>query len=156
MVGRTRTGRSRDRGLALSRRVGHHFSGNADLLGFGYNNDVRTDVLGFGDHQDARSKISVGPTILSMIDYRDRATLDRRFIVEEGAVPRAFVDALRRFGPTLALLQGRDTDIGLIDTASEIGRALRDQGLGGAWRRGRRTISRSPGDPPSFKNGSLS
>ncbi|HEY6002584.1 MAG TPA: GMC family oxidoreductase [Anaeromyxobacter sp.] len=118
--------RSAERGLGLSWRLGHHFSGNGDQLGFGYNNDVRTDVLGFGAHVDKRSQVKVGPTILSMVDFRAGRDVEKRFIIEEGAVPRAFVDALRGFGDALDALEGQDTDAGFRDKVGELGRAALD------------------------------
>lgn len=119
--------RSKERGLPLSRRVGHHFSGNADTLGFGFNNDIRTDVLGFGEHDDARAAFAVGATILSAIDFRDRPALADRFVIEEGAIPRAFVDTLRRVAPLLSAVHGTDTDRGFRDKARELARIMRDQ-----------------------------
>jgi cholesterol oxidase len=117
--------RSRDHGLPLSRRVGHSFSSNADLLGFGYNNDVRTNVSGFGSQRDGAA--DVGPTITSVIDFRDAGRpLAERFIVEEGAIPRPLVGALRLAAPAMAFAHGRDTDSGLRDWAQEVARIARD------------------------------
>jgi len=116
--------RSRDRGLALSRRLGHYFSSNADLLGVGYNNDQPTDVMGFGNHP---SELRVGPTIMSVVDHRDPGRpLAERYIIEEGAFPRALIDALRRVTPVVSFQQGQDTDAGLRDWAREVGRIMRD------------------------------
>ena len=117
---------SRDRGLAVSEKLGHHFSGNGDILGVGYNNDLRTDVLGFGNIRDNRSKIRVGPTILSAIDYRNRPELKERIVIEEGAFPRALVDVLRYLLPKIGAVAGYDTDFGALDELSEAGRIVRD------------------------------
>ncbi|MEJ2429997.1 MAG: GMC family oxidoreductase [Deltaproteobacteria bacterium] len=117
---------SRDRGLAVSEKLGHHFSGNGDILGVGYNNDLRTDVLGFGNIRDNRSKIRVGPTILSSIDYRNRPELKERIVIEEGAFPRALVDVLRYILPKVSAVAGYDTDFGVLDELSEAGRIVRD------------------------------
>jgi cholesterol oxidase len=116
--------RSRDRGLALSEALGHGFSGNGDVLGMAYNTDRRTDVLGFGDFRDDRALLKVGPTILSMADYRANRPLRQRFIIEEGAIPRALVDLARTKLPPLARLRGEDTDAG--DAAAEARRIARD------------------------------
>jgi cholesterol oxidase len=117
--------RSREHGLPLSRRVGHFFSSNADMLALGYNNDVRTNVTGFGSQRDGAS--DVGPTITSVIDYRDLSRpLAERFIIEEGAIPLPLVGALRLATPPLAFLHGRDTDSGLRDWAQEVARITRD------------------------------
>lgn len=119
--------RSRERGLALSPRLGQFFSGNADVIGIGYNTDQPTNVMGFGDHDD-RAWFDVGPTILSRIDYRSAARpLSDRFIIEEAAVPRALVYLMRVAGAKLSTLTGRDTDAGFVDKAREVSRMVRDQ-----------------------------
>jgi cholesterol oxidase len=117
--------RSRAYGLSLSEALGHYFSGNGDVLGVGYNNDRQTDVLGFGNFQDDRAQIRVGPTILSMADYRSQRPREGRFIIEEGAIPRALVDTLRYTVPLLNLTKGQDTDTGdAFEEARRIGRDL--------------------------------
>ncbi|MDR4507897.1 MAG: GMC family oxidoreductase [Candidatus Brocadiaceae bacterium] len=118
---------SRDRGLAVSDKLGHYFSGNADSFGIGYNNDHRTDVLGFGNIRDKRSKIHVGPLIVSVIDYRGKERgLKDRYVIEEGCFPRAFIDFTRYAMPKISALAGHDTDFSLIDEASEAARVMRD------------------------------
>jgi cholesterol oxidase len=116
--------RSRAHGLALSAMLGQYFSGNGDILAMGYNTDQQTDILGFGNFHDDRSAIEVGPTILSMADYRVNRPRAERFIIEEGAIPRALVDAARLKIPLLARLRGEDTDTG--DTVAETLRVARD------------------------------
>jgi cholesterol oxidase len=117
--------RSRAYGLSLSAALGHYFSGNGDVLGAGYNNDQQTDILGFGNFQDDRAQIRVGPTILSMADYRAQRPREARFIIEEGAIPRALVDTSRYKIPLLNLTKGQDTDSGdAIEEARRVGRDL--------------------------------
>lgn len=117
--------RSRDYGLALSETLGHYFSGNGDILAMGYNNDQQTDILGFGNFQDDRAVIRVGPTILSVADYRDNRPRAERFILEEGAIPRALVDAARLKIPLVRRLKGQDTDTGdAIQETLRVGRDL--------------------------------
>jgi cholesterol oxidase len=116
--------RSRAYGMALSDALGHYFSGNGDVLAMGYNNDHQTDILGFGNFKDDRSVINVGPTILSMADYRANRPLPERFIIEEGAIPRAIVDVARQKIPHLSRLKGQDTDTG--DAVAETLRIARD------------------------------
>lgn len=119
--------RSRERGLALSARLGHFFSGNADVIGIGYNTDQPTNVMGFGDHTD-RAWFDVGPTIQSRIDFRSaERPLSDHFIIEEAAVPRALVHLMRTAGAKLSALTGRDTDAGFVDKAREVSRMVRDQ-----------------------------
>ncbi len=118
---------SRDRGLSISDRIGHSFSGNGDSFGVGYNNDHRTDTLGFGNFHDNRSKINVGPLITSVIDYRGKhLEIKDRFIIEEGDFPRAFVDFARYAMPKIAAVAGRDTDFTIIDELSESARVIKD------------------------------
>jgi cholesterol oxidase len=117
--------RSREYGLSLSDTLGQYFSGNGDVLSAGYNTDQQTDILGFGNFRDDRAHIRVGPTILSMADYRGRAPLTARFIIEEGAIPRALVDTLRSTVPLLNLTAGQDTDTGdAFEEARRVGRDL--------------------------------
>lgn len=119
--------RSRDRGLAVSPRLGHYFSINGDMLGFGYNTDVRTDIVGFGNHPPPEPGFSVGPGILCYTDYRSHKTagaLD--FIIQDGAIPRALAPTVRKGAPIAAAVDGEDTDSGLLDTAAEISRVTRD------------------------------
>ncbi len=81
--------RSRDRGLSLSSRLGEGFSGNGDILGFGYNCDVEINGIGFGDH-DPATMAPVGPCITSIIDTRKKGTNWKdRMIIEEGSIPGA-------------------------------------------------------------------
>ena len=107
---------SRERGLRLSRRLGHHFSSSGDQLALGYNTDEPTDILGFGNHD--RPVPRVGPTITSSSSHHG-------FLIQEGAVPLALVDRARSRCATLAL-HGDDTDAGLRDAIREIARVMRD------------------------------
>ena len=118
--------RSRARGLALPPGLGSCFSGNGDLLGIGYNNDIRTNAVGLDEPDGCASDGAVGPTIMSMLDYRHRESRDEQFIIEEGAIPRALVRALRRVMPKAALFDGDDTDTGFRDKAKELARVVRD------------------------------
>lgn len=112
--------RSRERGLSVGKRLGHHFSANADLLGFGYNNDVATNVLGFGAHAPPRSGYRVGPVIMSMVDHR--ADPERGFVIQEGSVPRALVELARG----AILLGGDDDNAGFRERARALARIVKD------------------------------
>lgn len=118
--------RSRARGMALPRKLGQCFSSNGDLLGIGYNNDVRTNAVGLVRGTSVDSDDAVGCTIMSAIDYRNRSTLEEQFIIEEGAIPRALVGALRRAMSATSLVAGQDTDSGLRDEAGELARVAHD------------------------------
>lgn len=80
--------RSAEKGLALSGKLGHRFSGNGDILGFAYNTDTKINGVGFGTHSPKGREV-VGPCITSVIDLRDRPNLNDGMIVEEGSIPGA-------------------------------------------------------------------
>jgi cholesterol oxidase len=90
--------RSRDRyGLSLSPALGKHFSGNGDVIAFGYNVEERVNGMGYGSllPHDA----AVGPTIAGMLDERSGAS---GAMIQEGAVPGALGFLLRFAGPIIA------------------------------------------------------
>ena len=94
--------RSRAMGLALSPALGTRFSSNGDLLGFGYNASVQTNSAGFGLNAPLAGQARVGPTITATADYRANPTLSQRYLIEDGAVPHALVDAARLAMPVAA------------------------------------------------------
>lgn len=107
--------RSRDRGLTLSRTLGTHFTGNGDVLAFGYNNEVAIDGIGLGVESAGYNpktsrKHPVGPTITGLIDLRSTPSLDEGMVIEEGAIP----GGLGPFLPTVMAIAaksfGYDTD----------------------------------------------
>ncbi|WP_343695177.1 GMC oxidoreductase [Flavobacterium sp.] len=81
--------RSREKGLSVSTALGKHFTGNGDVLGFGYNNDVKMNGIGLGKFFDDKEKEPVGPCITSIIDMRERDILDEGMTLEEGSIPGA-------------------------------------------------------------------
>lgn len=87
--------RSRAQGLAVSPALGTRFSANGDLLGFGYNTAVQTNGSGFSDGPPPAGEARVGPTITSAADYRANPTIAQRFLIEDGAIPKALIDAAR-------------------------------------------------------------
>ncbi len=86
--------RSRDAGLRVSSALGLRFSANGDLLGLGYNTDVQANVAGYGDAPPRDGAARVGPTITSAARYAN-TSIPQRYLIEEGALPSALVDALR-------------------------------------------------------------
>jgi cholesterol oxidase len=80
--------RSKQRGLAVSDRLGERFSGNGDVLAFGYNGDTVINGIGFGTRPEGEIA-PVGPCIAGIID--NRATPDVRdgYVIEEGSLPGA-------------------------------------------------------------------
>lgn len=74
--------RSKKATLAVSDALGTRFSGNADIIGFGYNSEKRTAQ-------------SFGPTITSIAKFWSAAKVEDHFIVEEGGIPRALTAIVR-------------------------------------------------------------
>lgn len=109
--------RSKAAGLDLSDRVGHHFSGNGDVLAFGYNNDVEINGIGFGLHPEV-AKGPVGPCITGIIDVREQETLNDGFVIEEGSIPVPLA-AILPAAFASAGIAGTDTDTGVRDRIQE-------------------------------------
>lgn len=113
--------RSRERGLALSAALGTRFSGNGDVLAFGYNNDAPIDGIGFGEDSPAYDfrtdrRGPVGPTIAGLIDLRaagdGAADVERGMVIEEGAIPGGIGSFLPAIMAAAAAALGTDTDTG--------------------------------------------
>lgn len=85
--------RSRARGLALSDRVGHGFTGNGDVLAFAYNGDPKVHPVGFAAHPPADGR-KVGPCITGLIDLRGASEFEHGMVIEEGSFPAALAPAL--------------------------------------------------------------
>jgi cholesterol oxidase len=115
--------RSSAYGLELSDRVGYNFTGNADTLGFGYNNDEPICGVGFGRRPPGEFP-PVGPTITGVIDMRNRPNLNDSMIVEDGAIPGALGSFLPAGLSTAAGTFGKDTDGGIADLVNEKAREL--------------------------------
>ena len=104
--------RSKEHGMLLSDQLGNGFSGNGDVLGFGYNNDVEINGIGFGAIPPGKQD-PVGPTITGIIDIRRQPDLEDGYVIEEGAIP----GALRFYLPAAFAALARtnkvvDTDAG--------------------------------------------
>jgi cholesterol oxidase len=108
--------RSRDAGLALSERLGMHFSGNGDHFSFAYNTDRVTDAQGFGTSTGERAEVLAGPSITSAMRFgAGRADLRRRFMVQDLTAPRSLVDVFRLGLIGLAAAQHENVSLGKID-----------------------------------------
>ena len=84
---------SRQRGLPLSDRLGHRFTGNGDVLGFAHRRRPRVDGIGSG-HHPPNAKHPAGPCITSVIDQRAGQTLTEGIIIEDAVVPGAVAGLL--------------------------------------------------------------
>jgi cholesterol oxidase len=56
---------------------------------------VQTNVMGFGTGTPLAGEAQVGPTITIAADYRAQQPLTQRYMIEDAAVPKALVDAVR-------------------------------------------------------------
>ncbi len=115
--------RSKAAGLRLSDRLGHNYSGNADVGGLAYNADQRINAVGFGA-SDPKSMDPVGPTITGVIDLREAADVDQGMVIEEGAFNGALAGSLPLTLSKAAALVGKDTDSGIADEIKEKKREL--------------------------------
>lgn len=78
--------RSKANGLSLSDQVGKHFTGNGDVLAFGYDTDNVIDGIGYGS-LSPQGRDPVGPCITGIIDDRLQPQLDDGMVIEEGSIP---------------------------------------------------------------------
>ncbi|UXY16357.1 GMC oxidoreductase [Chitiniphilus purpureus] len=84
--------RSREQGLALSGQLGRRFTGNGDVLAFGYNLDRPVNGVGRAPAQTGRTD-PTGPCITGLIDRRTGA-LEQGYVIEDGSLPSALAAAL--------------------------------------------------------------
>ena len=113
--------RSQARGLAVSPRLGHRFTGNGDVLAFAY--DVQgSPMRGIGaGRRPVTPETAVGPCITGMVDLTARPVPGKGALVEEGSIP----GALRLLMPA-ALAVAADIDDGgsPLSFAQRLGRRL--------------------------------
>lgn len=106
--------RSRQKGLSLSDKLGKNFTGNGDVLGFGYNNDVPIHGIGLGNRSNG-GVANIGPCITSVIDMRSRANLEDGLTLEEGTVPGPIRSIMASSLVTFSRIMGKDSDRGFKD-----------------------------------------
>jgi cholesterol oxidase len=85
--------RSKAAGLPLSDCVGQRFTGNGDVLAFGYNARPEIRGVGFG-HRPPAGMDAVGPCITGLIDARGTPVLEDGMVIEEGVIPGALADVV--------------------------------------------------------------
>jgi cholesterol oxidase len=103
--------RSRERGLALSDQLGRRFSTNADVIAFGYNNDVPINAVGVG-HPPRKGVAPPGPAVAGLIDLRRRPKEPDRLVVVDAAIQSSVAALLPFLLPAGAFI-GTPTDKGL-------------------------------------------
>ena len=124
--------RSKNHGLDVSDMLGKRFTGNGDVLGFGYNCDQKIKSIGIPGAAFSDEIVDVGPCITGVIDTRANASLEDGMTLEEGVVPGVIKSivtaALEIASPAL----GKDTDKGFMDFLREKWRAFLSL-FGGAY-----------------------
>ncbi|HHJ20327.1 MAG TPA: alpha/beta fold hydrolase, partial [Gammaproteobacteria bacterium] len=124
--------RSQNHGLKLSPQLGKHFTGNADVLGFAYNNDQPVYGVGTGN-ADPKTVEPVGPCITSIIDGRKNRPLAQQFVIEEGTLPSALTTF---YPPAMAAadpLFGRETSRSWRETLHKKWRKLQSSLFGARY-----------------------
>ena len=124
--------RSRERGLAVSDRLGKGLSTNADAIAFGYNCDVKVNAIGTGA-ATRKNGDRVGPGVAGLVDLRHHATPLKRLAVVEAAIQSAMAPLLPLLLGSGAALVGEDLDRGFQDRLAEAARGLESL-VGGAHR----------------------
>jgi cholesterol oxidase len=94
--------RSRERGLAVSDRVGKRFSANGDIIAFGYGAKTPVNSVGVG-YPPRIAGMEIGASVTGQLEFRDPDRLDHELTIQEGAVPSAVAPAL----PVMFLPNGR-------------------------------------------------
>lgn len=106
--------RSKERGLTISDKAGERFTGNGDVLGFGYNCEERINTVGFGPHPPG-SRDPVGPCITSVIDLREQPVLEAGMVIEDGNVPGPIAPAITPSMLAISKLFGKEHADGVSD-----------------------------------------
>lgn len=101
--------RSRDKGLKLSDKLGQQFSGNGDVLGFGYNTDVPVFGVGYAK-KGPKTSNQAGPCITGVIDLRNQPVLNDGMVIEDAAVPGAIAKLLPSALALNATLMGKNEE----------------------------------------------
>jgi cholesterol oxidase len=94
--------RSRERGLAVSDRLGEGFSGNGDIIAFGLGAKERIHAIGVG-HPRRFDGPPVGAAVSGQIELHDERVLENGLILQEGVLPSAMAPML----PMMFLPGGR-------------------------------------------------
>lgn len=115
--------RSKDSGLSLSDRLGQGFTGNGDVLAFGFNNDMQVNGIGVGHPPHVETE-PVGPCISGLIDLRGTEDVKDGMVIEEGSLPSPLAPLLPGLFIGGNVLFGEDTDGGVSDESDEAFRRL--------------------------------
>ncbi len=121
--------RSKERGLTMSPRLGDKFTGNGDVLGFGYNCDERVNTVGFGPHAPGTLD-PVGPCITSVIDLREKPELTDGMVIEDGNVPGPVAPGITPSMLAISKLFGKEPNDGAMETVRKKAREVSSMTLG--------------------------
>lgn len=94
--------RSRERGLAVSDRLGKRFSANGDIIAFGYGAKVPVNAVGVG-YPSKVPDLEIGASVSGQVEIDDASDLANELRIQEGALPSALAPAL----PVMFLPNGR-------------------------------------------------
>ncbi|MFN3869569.1 MAG: GMC family oxidoreductase [Hyphomicrobiaceae bacterium] len=94
--------RSRERGLALSDRLGKRFSANGDIIAFGWGAKEPVNAVGIGHPAKIEGR-EIGAAVSGQIEIHDTEDLMRQLTVQEGVLPSALAPVL----PLLFVPNGR-------------------------------------------------
>ncbi len=105
--------RSRERGLAVSDRLGTRFSANGDIIAFALGSSKRVNAVGVGEPPKFTGD-TVGACVAGQIELPDPQNLDLGMIIQEGVLPSAvapllpvfFVSGGRILGAAQSLIKG--------------------------------------------------
>jgi cholesterol oxidase len=114
--------RSKNKGLKVSNQLGKRFTGNGDVLGFGYNCEDKINGIGLGkatNHFENNAVFNVGPCITSVIDMRHKDVLEEGMTLEEGSIPGALSNMINISLLSMSKTIGIDTDEGFSDWLKE-------------------------------------
>lgn len=101
--------RSKAQGLSTSDRVGQHFSGNGDFIGFGFNSEHVINGVGYkGQKMPPPAPAAPGPCITSVIDMRDTEDVNDGIIIEDCSIPGSGAGILPELLGGTSLLMGAD------------------------------------------------
>lgn len=84
--------RSRAKGLALSDSLGQQWSGNGDMLGFMTKTKEFANSAGFGAFPSGGTV--VGQSVQTVTQMNSRGPVDRRFLLQDGNMPRAYANVI--------------------------------------------------------------
>ncbi|MEZ5818392.1 MAG: GMC family oxidoreductase N-terminal domain-containing protein [Hyphomicrobiaceae bacterium] len=94
--------RSRERGVALSDRLGHRFSANGDIIAFGYGAKRPVNAIGVG-YPAKIEGAEIGAAVSGQLEIEDAETLGNEMRIQEGAMPSSLAPVL----PVMFVPNGR-------------------------------------------------